>query len=209
MGGVPTYIGASAEIKLTLGPRVVYIVDVWVANFRKGVDVLIGISFMFAAGLRIRLSSGSTVDLRTRNLLYAARSWPVVVRVVNISDKNTWVNQFSDVARIVEYGFFSRHDRFVRPGSAAYRDWEVLILENTASPETKKRLKLEADLEDLIPQPPCADHPVYPWPTKILQRPRFDNARVQFVKSPPAPRVKRVRFALDVSMQTEDLPGKM
>ncbi|KAL3668593.1 hypothetical protein V7S43_006675 [Phytophthora oleae] len=94
----------------------------------------------------------------------------------------------------------------MRPGSAAYRDWKVLILENTPSPETKKCLTFEADLKALISQPSCVDYPVYPWPTKILQRPRFDNARVQVVKSPPAPRVKRVRFALDVSTQTEDLP---
>ncbi|POM58908.1 Hypothetical protein PHPALM_36375, partial [Phytophthora palmivora] len=58
MGGVPTYIGASAEIKLTLGPRVVYIVDVWVANIGEGIDVLLGMGFMFAAGVRISTREG-------------------------------------------------------------------------------------------------------------------------------------------------------
>ncbi|POM74749.1 Aspartic protease [Phytophthora palmivora] len=52
-------------------------------------------------------------DRWVTKLIYAARSWPVAVRVVNISDKNTWVNELSDVARIVEYGFFPRHGRFV------------------------------------------------------------------------------------------------
>ncbi|POM65343.1 Hypothetical protein PHPALM_18954, partial [Phytophthora palmivora] len=257
MGGVPTYIGASAEIKLTLGPRVVYIVDVWVANIGEGIDVLLGMGFMFAAGVRVstregmvslpnevvvmmcnwepgdhigrsrfvrpseavllspgeefvvRIDYGPTNPQRevvwagrgdrwVTQLIYAARSWPVAVRVVNISDKNTWVNELSDVARIVEYGFFPRHGRFVRPGSAAYRDSEVLILESTPSPETKKRMEREARLEALMPQPPCVE------PTKILQRPRLDNARVQFVKSDPTPVTKRVRFALDASTQTDD-----
>ncbi|KAK1928984.1 Ribonuclease HI [Phytophthora citrophthora] len=263
MGGVPTYIGASAEIKLTLGPRVVYIVDVWVANIGEGIDVLLGMGFMFAAGVRIsareglvslpdevvvmmcnwepgdhigrnrsvrpdeavllspgeefvvRIDYGPTNPQRevvwagrgdrwVTQLIYAARSWPVAVRVVNISDKNTWVSELSDVARIVEYGFYPRHGRFVRPGSAAYRDWEVLILESTPSPETKRRMEREARLEALIPQPPCVERPDYPWPTEILQRPRLDNARVQFVKSDPPPVKKRVRFALDASTQTDD-----
>ncbi|POM59766.1 reverse transcriptase [Phytophthora palmivora] len=238
MGGVPTYIGASAEIKLTLGPRVVYIVDVWVANIGEGIDVLLGMGFMFAAGVRVSTREGmvslpnevvvmmcnwepgdhigrSRIDYGPTNpqrevvwagrgdrwvtqLIYAARSWPVAVRVVNISDKNTWVNELSDVARIVEYGFFPRHGRFVRPGSGAYRDSEVLILESTPSPETKKRMEREARLEALMPQPPCVE------PTKILQRPRLDIARVQFVKSDPTPVTKRVRFALDASTQTDD-----
>ncbi|POM77629.1 LOW QUALITY PROTEIN: Reverse transcriptase, partial [Phytophthora palmivora] len=143
-------------------------------------------------------------DRWVTQLIYAARLWPVAVRVVNVSDKNTWVNELSDVARIVEYGFFPRHGRFVRPGSAAYRDWEVLILESTPSPETKKRMEREARLEALIPQPPCVERPDYPWPTKVLQRPRLDNARVPFVKSDPTPVTKRVRFALDASTQTDD-----
>ncbi|KAK1930513.1 Retrovirus-related Pol polyprotein from transposon 17.6 [Phytophthora citrophthora] len=265
MGGVPTYIGASAEIKLTLGPRVVCIVDVWVANIGEGIDALLGMGFMFAAGLRISareglvllpdevvvmmcnwepgdyigrnesvrpseavlLSPGEEVVVRidygptnpqrevvwagrgdhwVTQLIYAARSWPVAVRVVNISDKNTWVNELSDVARIVEYGFFPRHGRFVRPGSAAYRDWGVLILESTPSPETRKRMEREAKLKALMPQSPCVDRPDYTWPTEILQRPRFDNARVQFVKSDLTPAAKReVADSLDASVDTRDL----
>ncbi|KAJ8522695.1 hypothetical protein ON010_g17661 [Phytophthora cinnamomi] len=58
MGGVPTYIGASAEVKITLGPRVVYILNVWVANIGEGIDVLLGMSFMFAAGLSISVREG-------------------------------------------------------------------------------------------------------------------------------------------------------
>ncbi|POM77163.1 LOW QUALITY PROTEIN: Hypothetical protein PHPALM_5494, partial [Phytophthora palmivora] len=220
----------------------VYIVYVWVANIGEGIDVLLGMGFMFAAGVRIstreglvslpdevvnrvignpvttlvvaglpseavllspgeefivRIDYGPTNPQRevvwagrgdrwVTQLIYAARSWPVAVRVVNISDKNTWVNELSDVARIVEYGFFPRHRRFVRPGPLHS------ILESTPSPETKRRMEQEARLEALMPQPPCVERPDYPWPTKILQRPRLDNARVQFVKSDPTPVTKRM-----------------
>jgi hypothetical protein len=58
MGRVPTYIGVSAQVKITLGQRVVYILDVWVANIGEGIDVLLGMSFMFAAGLRISVREG-------------------------------------------------------------------------------------------------------------------------------------------------------
>ncbi|POM68698.1 Hypothetical protein PHPALM_15113 [Phytophthora palmivora] len=243
MGGVPTYIGASAEIKLTLGPRVVYIVDVWVANIGEGIDVLLGMGFMFAAGVRIstreglvslpdevvvmmcnwepgdhigrsrfvrpseavllspgeefivRIDYGPTNPQRevvwagrgdrwVTQLIYSARSWPVAVRVVNISDKNTWVNELSDVARIVEYGFM---------GVSCVQVLLHIVIGSTPSPETKKRMEREARLEALMLQPPC-----------ILQRPRLDNDRVQFVKCDPTPVTKRVRFALYASTQTDD-----
>ncbi|POM69690.1 Hypothetical protein PHPALM_14017 [Phytophthora palmivora] len=53
LGGVPTYITASTQIKVTLGRRVVYILDVWVTNIGEGVDVLLGMDFMYSAGVRL------------------------------------------------------------------------------------------------------------------------------------------------------------
>ncbi|POM64869.1 Hypothetical protein PHPALM_19551 [Phytophthora palmivora] len=147
MGGVPTYIGASTQVKITLGSRVVYLLDVWVANIGEGIEVLLGMSFMFAAGVRIgvreglvtlpdeetivmcgwnpeerlgvdmpvettsswylapgeskvvKISYGLTNPQRevvwagrgdrwVTRLIYAAKSWPVAVKVVNISDKD-------------------------------------------------------------------------------------------------------------------------
>ncbi|OWY98791.1 hypothetical protein PHMEG_00030355 [Phytophthora megakarya] len=52
LGGLPTSITASAEVKITLGPRVVYVVDVGVANIGGCLDVLLGMNFMFSAGVR-------------------------------------------------------------------------------------------------------------------------------------------------------------
>ncbi|ETP30764.1 hypothetical protein F442_20302, partial [Phytophthora nicotianae P10297] len=58
LGGVPTYISTSARVKLTLGPRVVYILELWVANIGEGVDVLLGMDFMFSAGVRLGIREG-------------------------------------------------------------------------------------------------------------------------------------------------------
>ncbi|POM60639.1 hypothetical protein PHPALM_30480 [Phytophthora palmivora] len=59
LGGVPTYITASTQIKITLGRRVVYILDVWVTNIGEGVDVLLGMDFMYSAGVRLCIREGT------------------------------------------------------------------------------------------------------------------------------------------------------
>ncbi|POM71380.1 Reverse transcriptase [Phytophthora palmivora] len=161
MGGVPTYIGASTQVKITLGPRVVYLLDVWIANIGEGIEVLLGMSFMFAAGVRISIREGLVTlpdeetivicgwnpeerlgvdmpvettsswylapgeskvvkisygmtnpqrevvwagrgDRWVTRLIYAAKSWPVAVKVVNILDKDVWIDNRTPVARIVE-----------------------------------------------------------------------------------------------------------
>ncbi|OWZ06347.1 hypothetical protein PHMEG_00021410 [Phytophthora megakarya] len=58
LGGVPSYITSSAQIKITLGWRVVYVMDVWVTNIGEGVDVLLGMDFMFSAGVRLGIREG-------------------------------------------------------------------------------------------------------------------------------------------------------
>jgi len=58
MGDVPTYVTAQARIKLTLGVRVVYVMDIWVGNIGGGVDCLLGIDFMVAAGVRLCAREG-------------------------------------------------------------------------------------------------------------------------------------------------------
>ncbi|OWZ14384.1 hypothetical protein PHMEG_00012144 [Phytophthora megakarya] len=127
-------IMASAEVKRTLGPRVVYILELWVANIGEGLDVLPGMDFMFPAGVRVCVRQGLVqlpneesilmhdvnvkvpqgVDLPITSLenlylmpgehavnersfrldvgdrwvteiVYLARSWPVAIKVVNVS----------------------------------------------------------------------------------------------------------------------------
>jgi hypothetical protein len=58
LGGVPTYISASVRIKITLGPRIVYVMSVYVANIDEGVEVLLGMNFMHAAGVRLSVREG-------------------------------------------------------------------------------------------------------------------------------------------------------
>ncbi|ETO85552.1 hypothetical protein F444_00789 [Phytophthora nicotianae P1976] len=69
LGGVPTYISTSARVKLTLGPRVVYILELWVANIGEGVDVLLGMDFMFSAGVRLGIREGLVRLPNEENLL--------------------------------------------------------------------------------------------------------------------------------------------
>ncbi|POM61193.1 reverse transcriptase [Phytophthora palmivora] len=59
LGGVPTYITASTQIKVTLGRRVVYILDVGVTNIGEGVDALLGMDFMYSAGVRLCIHEGT------------------------------------------------------------------------------------------------------------------------------------------------------
>ncbi|GMF15724.1 unnamed protein product [Phytophthora fragariaefolia] len=54
----PTYISTSAKIKITLGPRVVYVMTVYVANIGEGPEVLLGMNFMYAAVVRLCLQEG-------------------------------------------------------------------------------------------------------------------------------------------------------
>ncbi|EGZ25036.1 hypothetical protein PHYSODRAFT_326081 [Phytophthora sojae] len=58
LGGAPTYITASSRVKITLGFRVVYVLDVWVTNIGEDVEVLLGMNFMYAAGLRLCVREG-------------------------------------------------------------------------------------------------------------------------------------------------------
>ncbi|KAE9051437.1 hypothetical protein PR001_g1455 [Phytophthora rubi] len=58
LGGVPTYIAASARVKITLGVRVVYVMSVWVTNIGEDVEVLLGMNFMYAAGVRLCVREG-------------------------------------------------------------------------------------------------------------------------------------------------------
>ncbi|OWZ07056.1 hypothetical protein PHMEG_00020602 [Phytophthora megakarya] len=58
LGGIPTYITAHARVKITLGWEVVYIQDVWIGNIGEGVDVLLGMNFMYSTGFRLCIREG-------------------------------------------------------------------------------------------------------------------------------------------------------
>ncbi|OWZ05330.1 LOW QUALITY PROTEIN: hypothetical protein PHMEG_00022597 [Phytophthora megakarya] len=59
--GVKTKVTNMCRVKITLGHRVVYTLDVWVGNFGQGIDVLLGMNFMVAAGVRLCAHEGKVV----------------------------------------------------------------------------------------------------------------------------------------------------
>ncbi|OWY99019.1 hypothetical protein PHMEG_00030056, partial [Phytophthora megakarya] len=187
LGGVPSYITSSAQIKITLGWRVVYVMDVWVTNIGEEVDVLLGMDFMLSAGVRIGIHEGMvglpdeesilmygyTVRRReyrdipvcplrglhlrpggvairygqcrplqdvvwagrgdqwVTQIVYGARSWAVAIKVVNVSDRDCWIEPRTPVARIAEYGNIPIVGQLVRPGLRRYMEWQQIIQENT------------------------------------------------------------------------------
>ncbi|GMF15256.1 unnamed protein product [Phytophthora fragariaefolia] len=61
-------------------------------------------------------------DRWVTKIIYASKSWPTAVKVVNISDKLIGIDTNTAIARIVEDGSFPRCGRFVRPGTRQYRE---------------------------------------------------------------------------------------
>ncbi|OWY99721.1 hypothetical protein PHMEG_00029237, partial [Phytophthora megakarya] len=203
LGGIFTQITASAEVKITLGSRVVYIMELWVAKIGEGLDVLLGMDFMFRAGVCVCIREGlvqrpdeesilmydenvrvpQSVDLpvtspenlylmpgeRARErevvgagrgdrwvtkIVYQARSWPVAIKVVNVSKHSAWMDMRTPLARIAQYGSFPQAGRFVRPGTRAYGEWQTLILEHAQSEQDRLRAeRRESALRDR--EPPC------------------------------------------------------
>ncbi|OWZ02027.1 LOW QUALITY PROTEIN: reverse transcriptase [Phytophthora megakarya] len=223
LGGVPSYITSSAQIKISLGWRVVYVMDVWVTNIGEGVDVLLGIDFMFSAGVRLGIREGmvglsdeesilmygytirrreyrdipvcpfedcicdpenvqtwpSNMDNVARskmsygqtrgsvghpNLLFSTQD---PIKVVNVSDRDCWIDPRTPVARIAEYGNIPIVGQFI-------------IQENTLP--AKARVRQEAYkqmLRDTVP--PAVMILKYKLSTKLLVRPR-EPERAQVTK---------------------------
>ncbi|KAE8986584.1 hypothetical protein PR001_g22560 [Phytophthora rubi] len=238
-GGVPTYISSSTQVKVTLGHRVVYVLDLWVTNIGEDVNVLLGMDFMFSAGVRLciregliilpdeesilmygevvqrrqgldlpikaptglHLRSGESATVRIRygqsnpetdvvwagrgdrwvtQILYGPQTWATAVKVVNISDRDLWIDARTPMARIVEYGHFPTARRFVRPGLRRYQEWQQLIFESTLSAQARLRARrYEQMLQD--EEPPAVQTRSYQWPTKLLMRPRTDTEAVRMV----------------------------
>ncbi|GMF39990.1 unnamed protein product [Phytophthora fragariaefolia] len=259
---------AVVQGKITLGPRVVYVMELWVANIGKGVDVLLGMNFMYSAGVRpcdreelVKLPdeervllAGRTADHMGRGLdlavtpktclylgpgelavvrkdfgqsnprrevvwagrgdrwviqiIYVAKSWPVAVKVVNISDKTVWIDSRTAVARIVEFGFFLTAGRFVRPGLRRYKEWQELIYENTNSREVRKREERLAQLW-LESEPPCVRTSEYRWPKKLLVRSPSGSAQVNMVRLQPRPNVEKEKSPAktDVQLSETEISG--
>ncbi|OWY98928.1 LOW QUALITY PROTEIN: Aspartic protease [Phytophthora megakarya] len=154
---------------------VVYIMEMWVANIGEGLDVLLGMDFIFVQGCAsvferlpdeesilmydenvrvpqsvdlpvtspenlylmpgehavVRIQYGHTNPERevvwagrgdrwVTKIVYQVRSWPVAIKVVNVSKHSVWIDMRTPLARIAHYGSFPQAGRFVRPGTRAY-----------------------------------------------------------------------------------------
>ncbi|OWY90869.1 hypothetical protein PHMEG_00040806, partial [Phytophthora megakarya] len=101
-------------------------------------------------------------DQWVTQIVYSARSWAVAIKVVNVSDRDCWIEPRTPVARIAEYGNIPIVGQFVRPRLRRYMEWQQIIQENTLS--VKARMLRDA-------APPAVMVPKYKWPTKLLVRP--------------------------------------
>ncbi|GMF31554.1 unnamed protein product [Phytophthora fragariaefolia] len=59
--GVKTQVSDQRKVMVTLGHRVVYTFDVWVSNIGQGIDCLLGMNIMVAAGVRLSTNEGEVV----------------------------------------------------------------------------------------------------------------------------------------------------
>ncbi|KAE8878897.1 hypothetical protein PF010_g6948 [Phytophthora fragariae] len=211
LGGVPTINRSKAQVKVTIGPRVVYILDLWVANIGEGIDTLLGMDFMYSTGVRIcvreglvklpdeetillnrggtirkaqgldlavtpdytaRLLPGRSVvaqicyaqmdphrdvvwagrgDRWVTKLIFASRSYPVAVKVVNISDKNLNLSFQTPIAGIVKRGSFPMTGRFVRISGMT-----TSIYKSTFSDQMERRIDEVAQMYK-DQGPPCVE----------------------------------------------------
>ncbi|KAE8999501.1 hypothetical protein PR003_g20203 [Phytophthora rubi] len=108
-------------------------------------------------------------DRWVTKLIYSARSYPVAVKVVNISSRNLIISSQTSVARVVSRDSFLMAGRFVRPGSRKYLVWQCLIYESTFSDQMKLRIRRAAQIRD-NQEPPSVRKLECPWPTQILKR---------------------------------------
>ncbi|OWZ17598.1 hypothetical protein PHMEG_0008435 [Phytophthora megakarya] len=61
INGMNTKVTNKCRVKITLGHRVVYTLDVWVGNIGQCIDVFLGMNFMGAVGVRLCAHEGEVV----------------------------------------------------------------------------------------------------------------------------------------------------
>ncbi|OWZ14922.1 LOW QUALITY PROTEIN: hypothetical protein PHMEG_00011518 [Phytophthora megakarya] len=128
--GIPTQITASAEIKITLGSRVVYIMESWVANIGEGLDVLLGMDLMFRAGVRVCVREG-LVQLPDEESILMYDENVKVLQSVDLpvtSPENLYLMpQYGHTNPDQEVVWAGRSDRWVTKIVYQARSWSVAI----------------------------------------------------------------------------------
>ncbi|OWZ05041.1 LOW QUALITY PROTEIN: hypothetical protein PHMEG_00022942, partial [Phytophthora megakarya] len=113
--GVKTKVTNKCRAKITLGHRVVYTLDVWVGNIGQGIDVLLGMNFMVAAGVRLcaherevvlpdeerilivggpkRSHLGRTIDVSIHETPGDSKYIPILTSEPDLESMDVWVSR--------------------------------------------------------------------------------------------------------------------
>ncbi|KAE8963777.1 hypothetical protein PR001_g29266 [Phytophthora rubi] len=138
LGGVPTYITASAKVKITLGVRVVYVMNVWVTNIGEDVEVLLGMNFMYAAGVRLSVREG-LIQLPDEETILMCGVMPrqhLGLDLPVLSKKSLYLRPGEHAVVHIEYGqsnpqrevvWAGRGDRWVTQIIYAARSWATAV----------------------------------------------------------------------------------
>ncbi|KAJ0391127.1 hypothetical protein ATCC90586_011461 [Pythium insidiosum] len=70
IGNVTTYVSAKATVKITLGASVVYYLEIWCGNIGEGIQCLLGMDFMIAAGVRLGAREDKLPDEQDASSFY-------------------------------------------------------------------------------------------------------------------------------------------
>ncbi|OWY91119.1 hypothetical protein PHMEG_00040436, partial [Phytophthora megakarya] len=129
---VKTKVTNKRRVKITLGHRVVYTLDVWVGNIGQAIDVLLGMNFMVAAGVRLCAHEGEVVlPDEERILLVGGPKRSHLGRSIDVSiHESLWLapgdSKYIPI-RTSEPDLesmdvcVSRGDRWTSPGAPAYQ----------------------------------------------------------------------------------------
>ncbi|OWZ16422.1 hypothetical protein PHMEG_0009793 [Phytophthora megakarya] len=153
------------RVKITLGWEVVYLQDVWIGNIGEGVDVLLGMNFMYSAGVRLCLREGLVkLPVEENVAMYddvPRKRRAAVVKieygqtnpqreVVWTGREKRWVTEI-----LFGYGHFPKERGYVRAGKTRYKEWQRLILEGTESRQGRMRAERLEQLMRLRDTPRC------------------------------------------------------
>ncbi|OWZ15212.1 hypothetical protein PHMEG_00011187 [Phytophthora megakarya] len=173
--------------------------DVWIGNIGEGVNVLLGMNFMYSAGVRLCVREG-VVKLPDEENVVMYGDVPWRFRTAGMCEEepsslnmdrptrsekwsgpdeenegNVWIDSRTALAWIVVYGHFPKEPGFVRPGKTRCKEWHLLILKGTESRQGRMRVE---HLEQLMRlwDPSGVSRP------KLLVRPKSQDAEVRIMQ---------------------------
>ncbi|OWZ12931.1 hypothetical protein PHMEG_00013828 [Phytophthora megakarya] len=151
--GVKAKVTNKCRVKITLGHRVVYTLDVWVGNIGQGIDALLGMNFMVAAGVRLCAHEREVV-LQTKNGF------------------SSWGPQSSHLGRAIDVSIHV--SLWLAPGDSKYipiraSEPDLESMDVWVSRGAERGLDAEVR-ERKRTAPPKVDRSTYSTPTRVLRR---------------------------------------